>query len=95
MSTNAKANTKARQVRALIAGSRTTDVAKLVAKVNASDIGIPEANVRRYVIINLGRVLAVKQAAKDAKAAKKAIKKPAAKVRAARKSTNKAGEATA
>ena len=95
MTTNAPANTKARQLRALIAKSRTKDLDKLIAKVNESDIGIPETNVRRYVVANLARVLAAKQADADAKAAKKAAKKPAAKARAARKSTSKAAKAAA
>lgn len=61
----AKANTKARQVRALIRRSRTTDPIKLMQKVRDSDIGVPEANIRGYILVNLPRVLAEK----DGKAA--------------------------
>ena len=76
-----KANTKARQVRALIRQSRTKDLDKLITKVNDSDIGIPLNNVRRYVKHNLDVVLAEIKPAKAAKkpAAKKTAKKPAAK----------------
>jgi len=49
-------NQKSYKLRELILALKSDEYAAIFAKAKASDIGIPTANLRRYVISNLDRV---------------------------------------
>ena len=67
-----RANTKSSQVRAILRKARTVDIDKLMARIAKSDIGIPQANLRRYVVNNLAKVQAEAKAAPKRPRSKKA-----------------------